>query len=330
MLLLQAVGEPTLRASIAGSGPPFDADPRYRQVFDAVRALHQPGFYLDGWQGSPWPAAERQWLQGASTHMINASWMLRATASYHPDPEVIRMAAFPVPTMPGALPGVFAEITGHPLLRGGKNKRGPVELLRSWWRRRPFPDFCRWTTSCTSSRSARFGGIAEALVEVLTSVLMAPTTAVACLAPRSPTLACKLALSIAVSKAWDRWIPTMTSSSKRSTRLCVVCALASLLVFGCKRERTQTYAQGIAAFCDAARGLEVTPPEQRASAMARNISATVSNPEALSFVSSLPRGSPEETDAAIRRAQKSAGLTSCYFLDADPERASRAGLIRDR
>jgi ABC-type glycerol-3-phosphate transport system substrate-binding protein len=147
-LLRRAVGEQVLCSTIEGRGPRFDADPRYRAALQAVRDLHQPGWFMPGWEGSQWPAAQRRWVNGEATHLICGSWLIRETLTYNFDPAKFRLGAFPVP-MIGAInwgqtppqplgdpTGVDAYIAGHALLNGGKNRAGAVKLLNYLARRK--------------------------------------------------------------------------------------------------------------------------------------------------------------------------------------------------
>lgn len=150
MLLRRAVSEETLQATIEGrpGAPRFDADPRYRAAFQAVRDLHHDDWHMDGWRGSQWPTAQRQWVGGKATHLICGSWIIRETLEYKPDPAVFRMGGFPVPALDpangtqdaalryGDPTGVDATIGGHALLQGGRCREGALELLRFLARRK--------------------------------------------------------------------------------------------------------------------------------------------------------------------------------------------------
>jgi raffinose/stachyose/melibiose transport system substrate-binding protein len=137
ILLPRAVGEQTLRGAVLQGRPRFDEDPRFRAVFQAIRSLQQPGWFLRGWQGSRWPTAQRRFVNGEATHMINGSWLLRETLAYAPEPELF--GAFPVPQLEGASDGArlaaYAEMPGYALIRAGQNREGAVRLLRFLLRR---------------------------------------------------------------------------------------------------------------------------------------------------------------------------------------------------
>lgn len=140
-LLRRAMSESLLRSSVEGHGPRFDADPRFRAVFQAVRDLQQPGWFMDGWEGSQWPAAQRRWCNGEATHMICGSWLIRETLEYHPEATKFRLGGFVVPTLdtvdwgaqtpepPGDPTGVDAGVVGDAILKGGKNRAGAIKLL---------------------------------------------------------------------------------------------------------------------------------------------------------------------------------------------------------
>lgn len=147
-LFNRSVGEDGLERTILGTGTRFDEDPRYRAVLQAIRDLHRPGFHMPGWEGSIWPAAQRRWTNGEATHLICGSWIVRETLEYEPDPEIFRMGAFPVPALDtvewGGRPplplgdptGADAGLTGHVLLRDGRNREGALKLLSFLCRRK--------------------------------------------------------------------------------------------------------------------------------------------------------------------------------------------------
>ena len=159
-LLPLAVGEQTLARTItSASGLRFDRDPRYRAVFAAIRQLHRPGFFPAGWTGSRWPAAQRAWIHGEGTHIINGSWLLRETRAYDPDPRVVELGAFPLPRPPGPTAhhsAVFAEVPGYGLLRQARQRRGAVALLRFLSERQSASLLARVGQEIPAVRGARF------------------------------------------------------------------------------------------------------------------------------------------------------------------------------
>lgn len=147
LFLRRAVPEETLRASILNHGPAFNTDPRYRAAFAAIQEQHNREWMMPGWEGSLWPSAQRHWVEGRATHMICGTWLIRETLTYEPDPAKFQMGAFMIPELdtvdwggqpPLPMPdqkGVDASITGHVLLKGGRNRAGAIELLRYLARR---------------------------------------------------------------------------------------------------------------------------------------------------------------------------------------------------
>ncbi len=141
LLLCRAVGEKTLHQTVTQGFPRFDTDPRYRRTYEAIREMHQPGWFIDGWLGSQWPAAQRRWVSGDGVHLICGSWIIREVMSYQPDPKIFKLGGFMVPMIDGIdwkgrkpLPlgdssGVTAAVTGHALFKGGRNKQGAILLL---------------------------------------------------------------------------------------------------------------------------------------------------------------------------------------------------------
>ena len=51
-LLNRTIGEQVVQRSVEGTGPRFDTDPRYRAVFQAIRDIHQDGFFMYSWRSS--------------------------------------------------------------------------------------------------------------------------------------------------------------------------------------------------------------------------------------------------------------------------------------
>lgn len=140
LMMNRALPQETLKQTILTGKPRFDADPRYRAVFQGIRDLHQPGWYMEGWRGSPWPAAQRRWAKGEATHMICGTYLIKEILEYKPDAEVFRAGCFPVPSIDtildddaplprGDATGVTAAIAGHALLKGGRCREGAVKLL---------------------------------------------------------------------------------------------------------------------------------------------------------------------------------------------------------
>ncbi|MCW8130779.1 MAG: carbohydrate ABC transporter substrate-binding protein [Planctomycetota bacterium] len=147
-LLRRAVPEETLQATVEGApgAPRFDMDPRYRAAFQAIRDLHRPGWHIEGWRGSQWPAAQRLWVGGKATHLICGSWIIRETLEYKPNANVFRIGGFLCPALDtvdsdgrplplGDPSAVDASLSGHALLKGGRHREGALELLRFLARR---------------------------------------------------------------------------------------------------------------------------------------------------------------------------------------------------
>ncbi len=140
-LLNRTLGEQVVQHSVEGTGPRFDTDPRYRAVFQAIRAMHQDGFFMYSWRSSKWPDAQRAWTQGKATHLICGSYLIRETLEYQPDPAVFQLGAFPVPILDaiewgdmepvplGDPTGVTATIAGHALMQEAPNRAAAIELL---------------------------------------------------------------------------------------------------------------------------------------------------------------------------------------------------------
>jgi raffinose/stachyose/melibiose transport system substrate-binding protein len=188
IMLARAVGEDTLRRTIKSTGSDFTKDPRYRAVFQAIRDLHQPGWYLDGWQGSRWPAAQRRWIQGEATHMINGSWLLRETNEYKPDPKVIQIGAFPVPlldTVQNELEiSAYAEIPGYSLIKGSGNRQGARMLLRFLMRRNSGSTLAKMGKEISSVVDAEFPDGLNEVKEHLTNSTALLTAGMRSYAPR--------------------------------------------------------------------------------------------------------------------------------------------------
>ncbi|MEK7681910.1 MAG: ABC transporter substrate-binding protein [Chloroflexota bacterium] len=141
LLLRRALPEGVLRQTIEGKGPRFDRDPRYRAVFQAIRDLHQPGWYMSGWKGSQWPGAQRRWALGEATHMICGTYLIRETQEYHPDPKRFRLGGFSMPELDpvawgdqapqpvGDSGATSVTLAGFAQLKGGRCPEGARKLL---------------------------------------------------------------------------------------------------------------------------------------------------------------------------------------------------------
>ena len=146
-LMTSTLGTETLRSTLRGTGPRFDRDVRYRAVFQAIRDLHEPGWFTPGWNaGGSLPPFEEV-ANGRASQVITAIWIHREMARLASDPSRIDIRGFPVPLLgPAYLPGIerqddrrrpvaHSQAAGYGLLRGRESREGSLALLRFLSRR---------------------------------------------------------------------------------------------------------------------------------------------------------------------------------------------------
>ncbi|WP_423799787.1 ABC transporter substrate-binding protein [Neobacillus sp. SAB-20_R2A] len=74
-------------------------DAGFLQAAEKIEEIVKAGFFMEGYQGSQYPAAQTAWAQGKSGMTLNGSWLSKETSSYAPAGFSYR--AFPFPQVEG-------------------------------------------------------------------------------------------------------------------------------------------------------------------------------------------------------------------------------------
>jgi raffinose/stachyose/melibiose transport system substrate-binding protein len=91
-------GQALLRAGMDETGEIW-REPAYLEAAKKVYSLHENGYFMDGWQGSQYPAAQMDWVNGKTGLFLMYSWLPAETVDAAPDGFVFR--SFPFPTVDG-------------------------------------------------------------------------------------------------------------------------------------------------------------------------------------------------------------------------------------
>lgn len=155
-LVFRALGQEAWEATITGvpadkpiqqrrSSPPW-TDPRYKEIYSAIRELRASGFFEKGFRGSKWPAAQRGFAKGDAAMMICGTWLYQELGGYKDiaSQDVFKLNCFTFPSWPakpGLSPAEKAEhetrqkafwvgASGLMVCRQGKATAHAIELLK--------------------------------------------------------------------------------------------------------------------------------------------------------------------------------------------------------
>lgn len=94
--LITRIGGPDALQQAAGdeSGETWN-DPAYLEAAQKVQELVDKGYFMDGYSGSQYPAAQTAWAQGKAGLNLNGTWLPSETSQYASDSFKYRAFAFP-------------------------------------------------------------------------------------------------------------------------------------------------------------------------------------------------------------------------------------------
>lgn len=125
--LTRSTGNRLLEVVEDKTGAAWDA-PDVRQGVEAVAGLVNSGSFIDGWNGSKWPAIQTKWAAGDAAFLLLGAWVPNETSSYAAEGMQYRAIKFPKIGDSGdySLP---MRANGFVVLKNGKNVDGAQNLL---------------------------------------------------------------------------------------------------------------------------------------------------------------------------------------------------------
>ena len=118
-----------LQAGLDKTGEAWD-DPAFLEAAEIEEDFLKRGYFQEGYEGSTWPSAQVDWVQGRAAMIFCGSWLPAEMAPQMP--EGFTTDYFPFPTIEGGAGNKVAEIwcNGYDLLKGAKNTPAAIDLLK--------------------------------------------------------------------------------------------------------------------------------------------------------------------------------------------------------
>lgn len=128
-LAMREVGPEKLYAAAADETGETWREPGFLEAAKKVSQLVESGYFASGYEGSAYPAAQVNWINGNAGMMLMGAWMPKEMSEQ--TPEDFDMQMFPFPDS-GAYDPTVTELwaNGWAVLKDGKNNAGAVELLK--------------------------------------------------------------------------------------------------------------------------------------------------------------------------------------------------------
>lgn len=118
-----------LQAGLDKTGEAWD-DPAFLEAAEIEEDFIKRAYFQEGYDGSVWPAAQVDWVQGRAAMILCGSWLPGEMAPQMPEGFTTDYFAFP--TIEGGVGNKVAEIwcNGYDLLKGAKNIPAAIDFLK--------------------------------------------------------------------------------------------------------------------------------------------------------------------------------------------------------